>query len=92
LNAILWDGHKQLHGYLEFGATELVYKLKDFSETSLNLVIEYSNIASVGNHKMFGIANEVIEIVSKDGKRNLFVVDDLVNVKKDLKHRLKLLY
>ncbi|MBK9255551.1 MAG: hypothetical protein IPM42_08700 [Saprospiraceae bacterium] len=90
MNAILWDGHKQLHGFLEFGEKVLEFRLKDFSDTSLSLAIAYSNIASINEHKIFGISFEGVEILSKDGRRNVFVVQDLILVKKDLNQRLNL--
>ncbi len=88
MNAILWDGHKQLHGYLEFGDKELTFRLKDFSETSLHLAIAYTDIVQVRNHRMYGISHEGIEIVSKDGKRDVFVVEDWFNIKNQINYSI----
>ena len=90
MNAILWDGHKQLHGYLEFGETGLIFRLKDFSETSLHLVMKYVDIASVGKYKLYNLSNEGIEIISKDGKRNVFVVEEVAHAKKDIMAKMHL--
>ncbi|MGB4960191.1 MAG: hypothetical protein WBO36_12000, partial [Saprospiraceae bacterium] len=76
MNAILWDGHKQLHGVLEFDDQKLVFRLRDFVDTSLHLEILYKNIRSFNNYKLYGITNEGIDIVSKEGKHNVFVVED----------------
>ena len=52
------------------------FRLKDFSDTSLHLTIPYSEISRVGTYKLYGIKVDGIEIISKDGKRNVFVVED----------------
>ena len=88
MNAILWDGNKQLHGYLEFGESELIFRLKDFSETSLHLVIKYDDIASARKFKLYGLSNEGIEIISRDYKRNVFVVDDTTTFRHELKQKM----
>lgn len=90
MNAILWDGHKQLHGYLEFGDSELTFRLRDFSETSLHLEIAYLDIVHVRNHKMYGISPDAIEILSIDSKRNVFVVEDVVLMKMELRGRINI--
>lgn len=89
MNAILWDGNKQLHGFIEFTDMELIFRLKDFSETSLHLFIPYRDVTKVGTYKLYGIAVDGIEIISKDGKRNIFVVEDVRVVKDDLKSRMQ---
>ncbi|MBK7807149.1 MAG: hypothetical protein IPJ51_12710 [Saprospiraceae bacterium] len=88
MNAILWDGNKQLHGFIEFTENELVFRLKDFSDTSLHLEIAYLDIVHVRNHKMYGISHEGIEIVSKDGKRDVFVVEGVEIVKQNLNRKM----
>lgn len=82
--AILWDGYKQLHGYLEFGDNELIFRLEDFSETSLHLTIPYAEILKVSSYKVYGISSRGVEITSKDGKRNVFVVEDILTLKQEL--------
>ena len=89
MNAILWDGQKQLHGYLEFGGKELIFRLKDFFDTSLYLAIAYLDIVQVRNHNIFGISHNALEIISRDEKRNVFVVDNLDHVKKELRGKIK---
>lgn len=87
MNAILWDGHKQLHGYLEFGDIELIFTLKDFSETSLHLTIPYAEVLKVSTYKVYDLSSKGVEVASKDGKRNVFVVEDTLTLKKELKKK-----
>lgn len=84
MNAILWDGHKQLHGFLEFTDMELIFRLKDFSETNLNLFLKFEDITNIRKHKLYNISHEAIEICSKQGKRNVFVVEDVKAIKEKI--------
>jgi hypothetical protein len=84
LNAILWDGHKQLHGFLEFTDMELIFRLKDFSETNLHLLLKFEDISKIRKHKLYNLSHEAIEICSKEGKRNVFVVEDVDKLKKEI--------
>jgi hypothetical protein len=84
LNAILWDGNKQLHGFLEFTDIELIFRLKDFSDTNLHLVLKFVDITKIAKYKLYNFSNEGIEICSKEGKRNVFVVEDVDILKKEI--------
>ncbi len=84
MNAILWDGHKQLHGFLEFTDMELIFRLKDFSETNLHLLLKFEDISKIRKHKLYNLSHEAIEICSKEGKRNVFVVEDVDKLKKEI--------
>jgi len=84
LNAILWDGNKQLHGFIEFTDMELIFRLKDFSETNLHLHLKFKDISKIRKHKLYNLSHEAIEICSKEGNRNVFVVEDVDKLKKDI--------
>jgi hypothetical protein len=84
LNAILWDGNKQLHGFIEFTDMELIFRLKDFSETNLHLLLKFEDISKIRKHKLYNLSHEGIEIYSKEGKRNVFVVEDVDKLRLEL--------
>lgn len=84
MNAILWDGNKQLHGFLEFTDMELIFRLKDFSETNLHLLLKFEDISKIRKHKLYNLSHEAIEIYSKEGKRNVFVVEDVDKLKNEI--------
>jgi hypothetical protein len=88
LKAILWDGNKQIHGFLILESEHLVFRLNDFAETSLHLIIPYDEIESVVKYKLYGFVNKAIRINSKEGKRNVFVVQDVEELKGKLSERL----
>lgn len=88
MDAILWDGFKQISGKLEITEIEIVFRMNDFSETSLHLAIPFLEVIRVDNCKLYGISNDCIEILSFDGKRNVFVVKDAEELKRRLIQRL----
>ena len=90
MNAILWDGQKQLHGYLDFGSDGLIFRLRDFSDTNLHLVIPYESIRHVALHKLYGITTEAVEILTQDGRKNVFVSEDVEKIKSEINERINL--
>lgn len=84
MNAILWDGNKQLHGFIEFTDMKLIFRLKDFSKTYLHLLLKFEDISKIRKHKLYNLSHEAIEMCSKEGKRNVFVLEDVDKLKKEL--------
>ena len=82
MEAILWDGNKQIYGALEFYKTELIFQLKDFENTNLNLKILYKNITRIEYHKVYNLDTMGVQIHTIDGKSNVFVVDKPKELKK----------
>lgn len=76
MEAILWDGNKQLKGEITFKEDHLDFSLKDFTLTNLNFRVGYDDIVEVNHHKVYNIVKGGIEIVCKDGRKNVFVVED----------------
>ena len=89
MDAILWDGFKQISGKLEITEMEIVFRMNDFSDTSLHLAIPFGEIAGIARCKLYGIASDCIEILSLGGKRNVFVVEDVEGLKNRLIKCLK---
>ena len=89
MNAVLWDGNKQLHGSLEFEEKGMIFKMKDFSRTHLNLQIAYGDIAKVSHYKIYQLVYQAIEITSMDGRRNVFVVDEPMVLKRLIEGRVE---
>lgn len=77
MNAILWDGQQQLKGYLVFDTSELIFRLKDFSEANLHLVIPYTDITAIAKHKLYGISIDAVEISTNNLNKIVFVVEDV---------------
>ena len=76
MKAILWDGRKQIKGELILSEKLIRFKMKDFSDTDLDFILPYNRIDKVNYHKIFGLDAKGVEIVSKEGKKNVFVLDD----------------
>lgn len=72
----LWDGTKQLSGNLKLCPSQLVFEFDDFHQTHMNLMIELSEIEFVKVFLIYNIALHGLKIKSKDGKIDLFVLED----------------
>lgn len=76
MKASLWDGVKQIQGDLILTEDSLEFTLSDFKDTSLELFILRKDIIHIRRHRIFGIADQAIEVLIRNGKKNVFVVDD----------------
>ena len=88
MKATLWDGMKQLHGRIELMPDCLMFSLLNFSKSSLNLEIPYSEIEKVKLYRVYKIALEGLEIVTKDGGQNIFISDESKRLRKLIVHQL----
>ena len=75
-HAYLWDGTKQLSGNLRLCPSQLVFYFDDFQQTHLNLIIPLSEIEYVKVFLIFDIAGNGLKVESKNGKVDLFVLED----------------
>lgn len=76
MKAILWDGKKQLEGELSLTGEGLFFKLYDFEKTDLNFSILHTSIQRVNQYSLYNLTANGVEIWSKGGKRNVFIVED----------------
>ena len=88
MTATLWDGTKQLHGKLELKKYSLQFTLLDFSNSSLNLEIQYAEIKNIRLYRVYKIALEGLEILTKDGEQNIFISQDAENLKKSIVNKI----
>lgn len=89
MNATLWDGTKQLHGTLELLDNGLFFSFANFSKSNLNLDIPYAHIESVRLYRVYKLAIEGLEIVTKDGKHNVFVTEYAEQLKNNLTNKIQ---
>ena len=75
-HAYLWYGTKQLSGTLELWPTQLVFHFDDFKKTQLTLNIALANIEFAKLFLIFNIAKNGLKVKTKDGKIDLFVLED----------------
>jgi hypothetical protein len=87
--AYLWDGYHQLLGTLELWESEVIFKLSDFKYSHLNLHIAMKNISKVEEFLIFDLAKNGLRIQNKDGKYDLFVLEESEYFKKMLINQLK---
>lgn len=83
MDAILWDGQKQIKGKLELRSSAIHFCMVDFVDTDLNLKFDYSKIKGVNYFKIFDLANNGVEIKTQN-TRNVFIVEDSLRLKKSL--------
>ncbi len=81
--AILWDGFKKINGFLEIENSNLIFRFVDFNNSSLTLQISINEIETLKHYRLFSQEINGVELISKDGKRNVFVVE---NAQKLYKH------
>ncbi|GJM33548.1 MAG: hypothetical protein DHS20C18_25490 [Saprospiraceae bacterium] len=89
--ASLWNGTNQLLGNLELWETAVIFRLADFQESHLNLTIPLANIEKVEAYLVFNLAKNGLRIQDKEGRYDLFVLDDVRGFKKVLLERLDLI-
>ena len=90
MTATLWDGSKQLHGKLELNKCSLQFTMQDFSSSSLSLEIQYAEIKNIRLYRVYKIALEGLEILTKDGEQNIFISHDALQLKKSIENKLSL--
>lgn len=88
MKAILWDGQKQIKGELILEKACLKFNLRDFSETSLRLTINYIDIKEIAYHKIYNLEPQGLEIMSEHEK-NIFIVEEPQKVKTNIESLLK---
>ena len=88
MQAVLWDGQKQIQGKLEFKHDKLEFLCSDFAQTDLRLAINYSSIIKVNHHRLYQLALGGVEILSGHDKSNVFVVDDPKEVMRMIEDRI----
>ncbi len=76
MQAVLWDGYKQIKGELEMDNKFLYFRMIDFEDTDLHLQILIENITHISHEKLFGIEHKALAVHSGKGKINVFVVED----------------
>lgn len=88
MNAILWDGSKQLKGELEIKEHHIQFVFHDFSKTNISLEIPFDTIENIQYIKIYGIKPKAISIHSKQGNTNVFVVEDTKALKEKIETTL----
>ena len=86
----LWDGSKQLHGQLILTKDGVVFHFHDFASTNLNLKIDYGVIASVRLYRVYEVSLKGIEIVTKEGDRNVFITEDAIKLVEQIRDKKKI--
>ena len=89
MDATLWDGSKQLHGQLSLLEDRLLFSLTNFSQSNLNLNIPYNQIDKVSLYRVYKLAIQGLEIITKDGKQNIFVTEELEKFKHKLLNKIQ---
>jgi len=89
IKAILWDGKKQINGQLHIEKYRIIFQLQDFAETDLDLDIAYRDIEKVEYHQLYNLTTQGLEINTKSHKKNIFIVEEPIEVKKVIEGRCK---
>ncbi len=76
MKAILWDGHKQLHGELILSKKRIRFELSDFKDTDLDFNLGYKEIKQITYETIFDTSKLAIRITSNLEKSNVFVVEE----------------
>ena len=79
--ASLWDGTSQLSGSLELWETEIVFLPAGFNNSHLNLRIPLADIEKVEEYLVIDWVKNGLQIKSREGKSDLFVIDDVRSFK-----------
>ena len=86
----MWDGNKQIKGELELNECSLNFVFHDFSETNLQMNIDLCDIKTIKVVKIFDLAPNGLEIESRGHRRNVFVVEDVEGLKRQIIKILKI--
>lgn len=76
IKAILWDGFTRINGFLEIEKNRITFHCIDFNDSSLTLNIPFDEIEVLKHYRLFSQDINGIEVISKDGKKNVFVVEE----------------
>ncbi|MBK6931523.1 MAG: hypothetical protein IPH12_11935 [Saprospirales bacterium] len=82
VSALLWDGSRQLSGILELWETLVFFRLDDFKNSHLQLSIPLTELDFVEEYMVFDLAKNGLRIQSKDGRFDLFVLEEGQRFKK----------
>ena len=83
-SATLCDGTSRLQGCLELWNTEIYFRLNDFKESHLNLIIPLKGIEKVEEYLVFDLAKNGLRIQDEEGRYDLFVLEDVRTFKQIL--------
>lgn len=89
MQAVLWDGYKQIKGNLNIEGDTLHFHLEDFKNTNLHLHIPLSKIAKVSIQKLYDIQHSCIAIHSDIDKVSVFKVEDVHVAKSWIESNMK---
>ena len=86
--AFLWDNNKRLSGMLELWNMEIVFRLDDFQQGHLCLHIPLNLIDKVEVFLIYNISRYGLKVQSKEGKFDLFVMEEASLFKEKLEREL----
>jgi len=87
--AILWDGEKKIRGVLKVDQQRVDFEALDFAQTNLQFSIEYKEINKVNYYRLFDLEVNGIEIITKDIRSNVFLMNEPQKIKTSIeKHKL----
>lgn len=75
-NAIFWDGSIQLVGRIELWESKLSFRFENFKHSHIKLIIHLVEIEKVKVFRIFNIGKNGLKIISKDGRTDMFVLED----------------
>ncbi len=87
--ATLWDGKIQLPGILELWESEIIFHVDGFTSSHLNLWISLSEIEKVEEFLIYDLARNGLLILTRNEKRELFVIEDVSLFIQKLRSQLK---
>ena len=88
VSASLWDGNRQLAGTLELWETEVLFRFSDFNNSHLNLTIPLPTIEKVEEYLVYDLTRNGLLIQNKNGKFDLFVLEEVRMFKKALQEQI----
>ncbi|HRG40235.1 MAG TPA: hypothetical protein PLC27_02485 [Saprospiraceae bacterium] len=87
MEAYLWDGSKSIKGNLEFKKHTIDFVMNDFIDSGLQLSIEYESIIKISSEKVYEHRYKALAIITNNGKKNVFVVEDFKEFKNQILFR-----
>lgn len=87
--AMLWDGSRQLSGALELWETRVFFRLDGFKNSHLQLSIPLAELDFAEEYLVFDLAKNGLRIQSKDGRFDLFVLEEGKRFKKAVLAQLR---
>jgi len=86
--AIFWDGQRQLKGELLFKKNEVSFQFVDFSNSDLDFALSYADIREVNYLDLYNLVGKGIEIITRKGSKNVFILNNPIKAKHDLEQLL----